>query len=188
MMCSLLVECAPWGRSGLFQESGDPDGQATQHARFGLALPYDHHPPAQPPQLPHNRLVTGDVSIEFRQPVFPPRGRFSGAPFASVLMPEASMHENNLPPPDEDQIGLAGQVFAVQAKSIPQPMGEFADDQFRFGVFRPHPLHDPAAFFPGENIHGGPVIGDQLSFRLADFVQEGVEVVFGDPRYRRHAQ
>jgi hypothetical protein len=69
-------------------------------------------------------------------------------------MPEASVYEDDFSPARENQIRLSGQVTAVEPEAISQPVCEFADDQFRFGVLRPHLSHDSTALCPGEYIHG----------------------------------
>lgn len=64
---------------------------------------------------------------------------------AVVAMPETAMHEHHGIPACENEVGLAGQVFAVQAEAESAPVQRGSDYQLGFGVLALDPCHHPAS-------------------------------------------
>jgi len=48
----------------------------------------------------------------------------------AVLMPEAAVNKDDLPPARKYEIGFAGQISAVQAVAISHGVNKTANDQF----------------------------------------------------------
>jgi hypothetical protein len=70
-----------------------------------------------------------------------------------MLVPETSVREDNLPAPWKYKIRAAWQVFAMQPKSIPQPVDQAAQGEFRTCVFAADTPHIGAAPFRTDLIH-----------------------------------
>ena len=73
--------------------------------------------------------VARDVAFEFRRPVAGIRfGRPSDAAAClGVQVPEAAVHEDDFAAWAKNEIGLAGEVFAMQAVTMPKSRDEAAD-------------------------------------------------------------
>lgn len=86
-------------------------------------------------------------------------------------MPEAAVDENDFLVPWQDQIGLSGQVFPVQAKPVAHSVNERPDDHFRLGVFAPDAGHVVGASFGrmdvGQSLH---LIRNALSVSMASSI------------------
>jgi hypothetical protein len=70
-----------------------------------------------------------------------------------VLVPEAPVDEDDRPVFREDDIRVAGQVFAMQAEAIPQPVQQAPDDEFRLRVPAADTRHVPASSIGRAAIH-----------------------------------
>jgi hypothetical protein len=64
-------------------------------------------------------------------------------------MPKTSMNENGLTPCWKRQIGLAGQILAMQAESITHAMCEFPNKKLRRGIAALDRAHNSAASWRG---------------------------------------
>jgi len=64
---------------------------------------------------------------------------------AAVLMPEASVNENDLPARREDQVGVAWKAFAMETESVTERMQQTAHGDLRSRVHGLDAGHDPAA-------------------------------------------
>jgi hypothetical protein len=84
------------------------------------------------------------VSLKFRHPVFEPTlGRLHKRAFGTfMLMPEASMDENDFPSADERNVWAARQITPMQAVAIPKCPEQHPDDEFGTRVLRPDRTHD----------------------------------------------
>jgi hypothetical protein len=70
-----------------------------------------------------------------------------------VLMPKASMHENNLPPARENDIGTAGKRVVMKTVAISHPVNQTADSEFGTHVLAPDRPHHQAALLRGDPVH-----------------------------------
>jgi hypothetical protein len=82
-----------------------------------------------------------DIAGELDGPEVSVAGRSGRQSAVSVTMPEAPMHENDGPIPRQNQIGLAGQRFDVEAVPEAQGMEFPSQAHFRAGVFPPNSAH-----------------------------------------------
>lgn len=89
----------------------------------GLALPNDQNVPAPIPEFCLRSEIPGYVSLKLRQPVFRSGSRQPSSEAALMAMPKAAMHEDDLAEGGEDEIGRAGQITPVKAKTIAHAMG-----------------------------------------------------------------
>jgi len=119
-----------------------------------LTLPNYADAPALFLQLCDVSCISPLVLAKLREPVVAPRfGRLTeGAP---VLMPEASMNEDDFPPRREYDIRFAGQVFPVEAVAVPPSMQKSADCHLGTGIVGPHGLHNPPALAGTSRIDHG---------------------------------
>lgn len=92
------------------------------------------------------------VPFQFRHPEILVGFRHSGQRAMIMSMPEASMHKNHLPAAREYQIGLAGQLRAVQAVAVAGAMHESSNQHLRAGVLRLDPRHKLASFGSADGI------------------------------------
>ena len=95
------------------------------------------------------------IAVEFGGPVVLVRARAVAPVLAAVAVPEAAVDENHFAQSGKNQVGLAGQVGAMQAKSKSQRVRQPPHDHFRFGVFTAHPLHGLTPLGGGEIVHEG---------------------------------
>ena len=70
-----------------------------------------------------------------------------------MLMPKATVHEDRLTPPDERQIWLAWQIFAVKTIAKAQTMGELPDEHLRLCALGPDRAHVGATAFRCQFVH-----------------------------------
>jgi hypothetical protein len=121
-----------------FQERNDLGRHAVDILKFALpdyerlpALRFEHLK-----RVPITRLVSPEL---FRPEL--PVGRGDGGALAIVAVPETSVDKDDFTPRNEGQVRLAGQVFAVQAEAIPEPVHQTAHLHLRRCVLaanRPH--------------------------------------------------
>ena len=83
-----------------------------------LAFPDHQDAPAVILKLLPNESVPLDIAGQLRQPVGSVCGRLLSAQAAVMLMPEASVHENDLPQPGKYKIWSARKVTPVEPKTI----------------------------------------------------------------------
>jgi hypothetical protein len=62
-------------------------------------------------------------------------------------MPETTVHKNHYAVFRENDVGLSGQVFPVQAKPVAEAMKKASDTNLRFGVCAAYRSHVAAALF-----------------------------------------
>jgi len=58
-----------------------------------------------------------------------------------MTVPEAAVDENDFPFFSENQIGLAGQVRAVESVAVPETGNQFSNDPFRARVLTANEGH-----------------------------------------------
>jgi hypothetical protein len=68
-------------------------------------------------------------------------------------MPEAAMDEDSFMSAAEDEVGRAGQVTVVQAKSETHRMDEATDEHLRLAIAPSHLRHASAPFCRGKSVH-----------------------------------
>jgi hypothetical protein len=98
-------------------------------------------------------FVTLDIPSELLFPELNATFRSVREPTVRVTVPEAAMHKDDRFVPRENDIGLAGQVFAVQAKPVPHAVQHRTDTDFGFGISSPNSRHVPAAVLLRQTIH-----------------------------------
>jgi hypothetical protein len=99
-----------------------------------LALPQDQTPPAIFLQCRKVLKVAGAVPFQFRNPISS-IGFWKVGKLAVVLMPEAAMHEDELLPAREYQIGLSRQVIPMEPVAVPHTMNKPTNEHLRRSVF-----------------------------------------------------
>lgn len=105
---------------------------------FRLAFPNDEHAPPQVFELANCFSISLLIAGEFRLPVLQPRARQTPikATIVRMLVPEATVHEYRFPPSDKNQVRFAGQILAVEAEAVSQPVRQSANDNFWLGITR----------------------------------------------------
>jgi len=88
----------------------------------GLAFPYNEDFPAGFAQLFQISPIAFNISVAFYLPEFYVRSRPNAAVTASMYMPETAVNKDYLFVFDQNDIRVAGQVFAMQRISIPNLM------------------------------------------------------------------
>lgn len=85
---------------------------------LGLALPDDQHRPPSFRQRLAVGLVPDLIALQLRPPVVQPALRLAGPPATFVLVPEAAVHEDRLPPAHERDVRFARKVLPVQPVAV----------------------------------------------------------------------
>jgi len=107
----------------------------------GLAFPDDQDLPAEFLEGLDVSAVAVAVAGALGLPEFD-IGRRRNAPIAAVVhVPITAVDEDDLLEARKNQVGLAGEVFAVQAIAVAEAMDERADEQFGFRVFAAYAGH-----------------------------------------------
>ena len=75
-------------------------------------------------------LIPRHISSEFGNPILWPRPRKSSFATLFVLVPKASMNEDDSPSRREDYIRLARQTFYVQPIAVAKAVNKFAHQHF----------------------------------------------------------
>ena len=86
-----------------------------------------------------------------------------------MLVPETTVNEDDFSPNGKYQIGSAGQVSAMKAIPVTQPMDETPNSHFRLGIDITDTSHYPAALFRRDPIrHYGftQIISKRPKFNL----------------------
>lgn len=78
-------------------------------------------------------------------------------------MPEAAVDQNNFAVPRQHHIGPSGKVLAVEPETIPQPMQQRPDRNFRLGVPAADAAHEAGALLWRQCVDWGllPVVPPQ---------------------------
>lgn len=112
-----------------------------------LALPDHQYVPAEPFQLALLLKIAFAVSFELGPP---PLGAGLGqhaTSWAVVPVPETTVNLDRDPMARENDVGLAGQVAAVQAKAVPHAVEKRSHEHLRLSVLVPNPSHQLTAAF-----------------------------------------
>ena len=136
-----------------YRRPDDPIVEGLQRLAADLALPYDQHSPAPGFRLRQRGRVPLDVALQLLPPEVCPRLRQLGPLAAGVLVPEASVDEHGDSARGEHQVGLAGQVAAVEPEAQPPGVQVSADRHFGLGVLATHTRHDAAALISVVEVH-----------------------------------
>lgn len=72
-----------------------------------------------------------------------------------MLVPEASVHQDDLPPRRKDNVWLSRKVAAMQPEAVSKPVNQPPQDNFRAGVLAANPTHIRAAAFWTDLVHRG---------------------------------
>ena len=110
-----------------------------------MTLPNGRSLPAGIIQKLQVAAISFDIFLEFLGPELHPGLWHISILTSRVTMPITSVNEYYRAMLGQHDIRFSGQVFSVQAKSIPHSMEQGADDHFRFCIFRPDAAHVPAA-------------------------------------------
>ncbi len=122
-------------------------------AFFDFAFPDDENMPASLFQGGLLLFVTGDVAFELLGPEFHVGFWHRGDFAAFVSMPKAAIDENHRMPFRQNDVGMAGQLWGVEAVAEAQHVQMMTHEQLRLRVFRADFAHGFAAFFWRDGIH-----------------------------------
>lgn len=129
----------------LTQERPEGVDESVSVSRLSFAFPNRQNTPPRPAQ----RRLAANVALDVARDLRPPVGRICFrvhvAAAAVVPVPKASVHEDNLLPGGEDEIGLAGEILPVEPVAISHAVDETAHHELRLSVFRPDRPHVRAA-------------------------------------------
>ena len=106
-----------------------------------LALPNDHHSPAEGLQFQKVLLIADFVAMELRRPILGVRPGQLPPCRAVVPVPEAAMHEYDLPLPWEDDIRVARKIFPVQTVSETMSEQDRTHGQLWLGFYLSNSCH-----------------------------------------------
>ena len=81
-------------------------------------------------------------------------------------MPEATMDENHLPAGREDKVWFPWKVLAMQSESVPEPVDQAAQCDFRTCVFAADAPHVGAALFGAELVHAAAFLDGQVERKI----------------------
>ena len=146
----------------------DAQGQVFDVSR--LALPDDEDLPAEQTKTPQVAAITLGIASQLRRRIL----ASYGAPLpvlAPMGVPVAPADVDDLPMPRQNQVRVARQVTAMQAKSISEPMNDPSDDQLRRRVLRANASHAPTLFNRDRRCprlipaYGSPSLRHRQSFR-----------------------
>jgi len=99
-----------------------------------FAFPEDEDAPAQLAEGGAVGAIAGDVAGALGGPEVSPGGRLDRAVFATVTVPEAAVDEDGGPEFRQDDVGTAGQIFAMQAEAEAHRVQGGADAHFGFCI------------------------------------------------------
>ena len=99
------------------------------------------------------RGIALNIPLNFVSPVVSIGSRNSGSVACVVTVPKATVHKQDLFPAREDKIGLARQVFAMQAITIAHPVDDPTNRHFGASILRPHPPHDSGTARRCDGVH-----------------------------------
>ena len=116
----------------------------------GFALPHDQAPSNPFGAAFLETLVPLDVSVELPIPETFVRCRPLRPRASLVPMPEAPVHKYDLAVPRQYDIRVPRQIAPVNPKSIPHPMNERPNQDFRLCVASFDATHDPATLLRGK--------------------------------------
>ena len=122
-------------------------------AFLDFAFPDDNDMPAGLLQRGLFFFITFNVALEFFRPEFHVRFGHRGDFAAFMAMPEAAVDENHRMPFGQNDVGMAGQLWGVEAVAEAQHVQMMTHEQFRLRVFRADFAHGFAAFFWRDGIH-----------------------------------
>ena len=137
--------------TAILQESDDSLGDQFETAQ--LALPYHQDAPAQPRQLALLDEIPFPVAIELGAPELDARLRRARKRTARMTMPEATVHEDDLPPAREDEIRSARQLPPVEPISVAKPVDQAANGHLGARSLVPDPGHDFGAALGADRVH-----------------------------------
>jgi len=136
-----------------FEVAGDFEG-----VFLHLARPNREYAPAILAQFSDIAFVAGDIAFEFFTPISLAGFRHSCFATPFMTMPETAVNEDAGFVFREDDVGIARQIAAVDAKAVAHPVKDGADHDLRLGVFAANSTHHPRAMFFCQCI-------DHVSFR-----------------------
>jgi hypothetical protein len=116
------------------QKGAEPPLEAFSRHWPHLALPDDQRGPSKRSETFERDHVALSVSLELRDPIFRPRARRFAAERTIMPVPKASMHQDDLPPRREDEIGRPWQITPVQTKPIAHAMNHPPNYKLRLRV------------------------------------------------------
>lgn len=133
-LSSVLLIFTPWAPRLGVEKTSEAIDEFAFVARF--AVPDDQDFPTELSEREGVLSIALEVTLEFHRPVA--RVRFRGAGIKAVSLgmhvPETAVNEDDLLRRSEHQIGLARQIFAMEAIAIAERGDSAADDEFGLGV------------------------------------------------------
>lgn len=116
--------------------------------------PHCVDPPAAPSQPRSVTPVAGDIIAELLQPECTSRGRSGSKAARVVAVPEASVDEDDHAKSRKNNVGLAGQLFVVQAESVSHFVQQRPHHTFGTSVLAANTRHVVAALLRCQRVHG----------------------------------
>ena len=110
-----------------------------------LAFPDDERAPAERREVLEMAHVAGAVAADLGAPVIRIRLRHPRAAPAIVAVPEAAMHEDRLFRAEEGDVGIAGNILAMQPVAGRDRPQQAAHLEFRRRIAAGHGAHDGGA-------------------------------------------
>src|SRR5690348_17588711 len=133
----------------------EPPGRAKQSSKaraevFGvesLAFPDSQDLPSAGLKLPLDARIALHILLEFPRPEFDARFRRVSEPAIRMSVPKTAVHKNGDTMPGKDDVRSAGQVLAVEAEAVSEPVQHSANGQLRSCVALTDPRHHGASFW-----------------------------------------
>ena len=119
----------------------------TETRSTNVAFPNREHAPSQLFEGALGLCIASDVSGELRTPIGLIGRWLPAAARTIVLMPEATVDENNGTVFRQHQVGSARQIAAMDTESVSKPVDEASHGDFGTGIPSFDAGHDGAAFF-----------------------------------------
>ena len=143
------------------QVTKEPQQPSTEYIHvLGFTFPDCQHLPSEPTKLLDAPPIPFDISAQLQRPITDSRFR-SPSVFANlVLMPKATVDEDDLSPSREYQIRRSRQVSLVQSVTVSKAMQKSAHDEFRMRVLASNTAHDFTAACWRDSVHR---LGRQVS-------------------------
>jgi len=88
---------------------------------------------------------SSNITAKLLRPVVSVGGRHAIAAVTAMLVPKATMHEDDLPWAGENKIWIPRKIPTMQSEPIAERMRQLANDHLRFRVFRTHLCHNKSA-------------------------------------------
>jgi hypothetical protein len=124
------------------QETSKPAGKRSDIPDF--TLPNDENLPAHHFEGLRDAFIASDVTEKLCPPKTRARLGHGTLATPSMLMPEAAVHENDLPTRRKCEVRDTRKIATVQSKSVPERVYQLANQDFGLGIFAADGRHEAA--------------------------------------------